>query len=60
VPYCHPDFQRFTGEWATLRQSDAILVVCGEIGYTTWRDRGLTPVTTAQLFLRQILHGHTA
>jgi hypothetical protein len=31
-----------------------------EIGYTAWRDRVLTPVTTMQLFLLQILHGHTA
>ena len=34
--------------------------VCGEIGYTAWRDRVLTPVTTMQLFLLQILHGNTA
>src|SRR5215510_11487916 len=52
--------QRFTGEWATLLQPDAILAVCSEIGYTGWRDRVLTPVTTIQLFLLQILHGHTA
>jgi hypothetical protein len=32
----------------------------GEIGYTAWRDRVLTPVTTMQLFLLQILHGRTA
>jgi hypothetical protein len=52
--------QRFTGEWATLLQPDAILAVCSEIGYTEWRDRVLTPVTTMQLFLLQILHGNTA
>jgi len=52
--------QRFTGEWATLLQPDAILAVCSEIGYTGWRDRVLTPVTTIQLFLLQILHGNTA
>jgi hypothetical protein len=34
--------------------------VCSEIGYTAWRDRVLTPVTTIQLFLLQILHGNTA
>jgi DDE family transposase len=34
--------------------------VCSEIGYTAWRDRVLTPVTTMQLFLLQILHGNTA
>jgi hypothetical protein len=52
--------QRFTGEWAMLLQPEAILTVCGEIGYTAWRDRVLTPVTTMQLFLLQILHGNTA
>jgi hypothetical protein len=52
--------QRFTGEWATRLQPDAILAVCREIGYTAWRDRVLTPVTTMQLFLLQILHGNTA
>ena len=41
-------------------QPDAILTVCGEIGYTGWRDRVLTPVTTVQLFLLQMLHGNTA
>ena len=52
--------QRFTGEWAMLLQPEAILTVCGELGYTAWRDRVLTPVTTMQLFLLQILHGNTA
>jgi hypothetical protein len=52
--------QRFTGEWAMLLQPDAILTVCREIGYTAWRDRMLTPVTTVHLFLLQILHGNTA
>ena len=52
--------QRFTGEWAMLLQPEAILTVCREIGYTTWCDCVLTPVTTMQLFLLQILHGNTA
>jgi hypothetical protein len=34
--------------------------VCREIGYTAWRDRVLTPVTTVPLFLLQVLHGNTA
>ena len=38
--------QRFTGEWAVLLQPEAILTVCREIGYTAWRDRVLTLVTT--------------
>jgi hypothetical protein len=52
--------QRLTGEWAALLQPDAILAACGEVGYTRWRDRVLTPVTTVHLFLLQILHGNTA
>jgi hypothetical protein len=43
-----------------LLQPDAILAVCREIGYTTWRDRLLTPVITVQLFLLQILHSNTS
>jgi Transposase DDE domain len=60
VPSITTILQRFTGEWATLLQPDAILAVCSDIGYTAWRDRVLTPVTTIQLFLLQILHGNTA
>jgi hypothetical protein len=60
VPNITTILQRFTGEWAMLLQPEAILAVCREIGYTTWRDRVLTPVTTMQLFLWQILHGNTA
>jgi Transposase DDE domain len=60
VPTITMILQRFTGEWALLLQPEAILAVCREIGYTAWRDRRLTPVTTMQLFLWQILHGHTA
>jgi hypothetical protein len=60
VPSLTTILQRLTGEWATLLQPDAILAVCREIGYTAWRDRLLTPVTTVQLFLLQILHGNTA
>jgi hypothetical protein len=51
---------RFTGEWAMRLPPEAILTVCGEIGYPAWRDRRRTPVTTMQLFLLQILHGNTA
>jgi hypothetical protein len=60
VPSITTILQRFTGEWATLLQPDAILAMCGEIGYTAWRDRVLTPVTTIHLFLLQILHGNSA
>ena len=60
VPSMTTILQRFTTEWAALLQPEAILTVCGEIGYTGWRNRVLTPVTTVQLFLWQILHGNTA
>src|SRR5215510_13518258 len=60
VPTITTILQRFTGKWAMLLQPDAILAVCREIGYTAWRVRVLTPVTTMQIFLLQILHGHTA
>jgi hypothetical protein len=60
VPSITTILQRFTTEWATLLQPEAMLTVCREIGYTAWRDRVLTPVTTMQLFLLQILHGNTA
>jgi hypothetical protein len=46
--------------WATQLQPEAIIAACEEAGYTSWRDRVLTPVTTIQLFLLQMLHGHTA
>jgi hypothetical protein len=60
VPSVTAILQRITTEWAMLLQPESILAVCREIGYTAWRDRVLTPVTTMQLFLLQILHGHTA
>jgi hypothetical protein len=52
--------KRFKTEWATQLQPEAIIAACEEAGYTSWRDRVLTPVTTIQLFLLQILHGNTA
>jgi hypothetical protein len=52
--------RRFKTEWATQLQPEAIIGACEEAGYTSWRDRVLTPVTTVQLFLLQILHGNTA
>jgi hypothetical protein len=60
VPRLTTRLQRFTSAWAALRQPDASLAVCHEIGYTGWRNRVLTPVTTMPLFLWQILHGHAA
>src|SRR5918997_5586176 len=52
--------KRLKTEWATQLQPEAIIAACEEAGYTAWRDRVLTPVTTIQLFLLQILHGNTA
>ena len=60
VPNITTILQRFTGEWAMRLQPEALLTICREIGYTAWRDRVLTPVTTVQLFLWQMLHSHTA
>jgi hypothetical protein len=51
---------RLKTEWAAQLHPDAILAVCQEAGDPSWRDRVLTPVTTIQLFLLQLLHGHTA
>ena len=47
-------------EWATQLPPEAIIAACEEAGDTSWRDRVLTPVTTIQLFLLQMLHGNTA
>jgi hypothetical protein len=51
---------RLKTEWAAQPQPDAMMAVCQEAGYTSWRDRVLTPVTAIPHFLLQILHGHTA
>src|SRR3712207_6588941 len=60
IPCIAAVLTRFKTDWAAQLQPDAILAVCQEAGYTSWRDRVLTPVTTVQLFLLQILHGNTA
>jgi hypothetical protein len=52
--------KRLKTEWAAQLQPEAIIEACEEAGYTSWRDRELTPVTTIQLFLLQVLHGNTA
>jgi hypothetical protein len=52
--------KRVKMDWATQLQPEAIIAACEEAGYTSWRERVLTPVTTIQLFLLQILHGNTA
>jgi hypothetical protein len=38
--------KRFKMEWATQLQPEAIIAACEAAGYTSWRDRVLTPVTT--------------
>jgi hypothetical protein len=60
VPCITAVLTRLKTEWATQLHPDAIMAACQEAGYTSWRDRVLTPVTTIQLFLLQILHGNTA
>jgi Transposase DDE domain len=60
IPCIAAVLTRFKTDWAAQLQPDAILAVCQEAGYTSWRDRVLTPVTTIQLFLLQVLHGNTA
>src|SRR5688572_19221899 len=60
VPTIITMLQRFADEWAMLRQPDAILAVCHEIGDTACRDRLLMPVTIMPRFLLRVLHGHTA
>jgi hypothetical protein len=59
VPRLTTILQRFTTEWTTLVHPEAMLAVCSEVGYTGWRKRVLTPVTTMQLLLLQILQGNT-
>ena len=51
VPHIIAVLTRMKTDWATPRQPDAIMAACQEAGYTSWRDRVLTPVTTIQLFL---------
>jgi hypothetical protein len=60
IPRITAVLTRLKTEWAAHLQPDAIMAVCHEAGYTSWRDRVLTPVITVQLFLLQILHGNTA
>ena len=60
VPHSTAILPRVTGEGAARLHPDARLAACGAVGSTGWRDRGLTPVTTAQRFLGQIGHGPTA
>jgi hypothetical protein len=60
VPCITAVLTRLKTDWATQLQPDASMAACQEAGYTSWRDRVLTPVTTLQLFLLQILHGNTA
>jgi Transposase DDE domain len=60
IPRITAVLTRLKTDWAAQLQPDAVMEVCREAGYTSWRDRVLTPVTTIQLFLLQILHGNTA
>jgi hypothetical protein len=43
--------KRLNTAWATQLPPEAIIAACEEAGYSSWRDRVRTPVTTIQLFL---------
>jgi hypothetical protein len=60
IPRIAAVLTRFKTDWAAQLHPDAIKAACQEAGYTAWRERVLTPVTTIQLFLLQMLHGNTA
>jgi Transposase DDE domain len=60
IPRITTVLTRLKTDWTAQLEPDAIMAVCHEAGYTSWRDRVLTPVITVQLFLLQILHGNTA
>jgi hypothetical protein len=60
VPSVAPILQRCKTTWAAQLQPDAIHTAWQDAGSTSWRDRLLHPVTTVQMFLLQIRHGHTA
>jgi hypothetical protein len=60
VPRVTTVLYRFKTDWAAQLHPEAIHAACEAVGYTSWRDRLLTPVITVQLFLLQILHGNTA
>ena len=51
VPRITAVLTRLKPDGAAQREPDAIRAVCQEAGYTSWRDRVPTPVTTIQLFL---------
>jgi hypothetical protein len=59
VPRVTTVLQRFTTEGAAQLQPEAISAACEAVGDTAWRDRLRKPVSTVQVFLLQILHGHT-
>ena len=51
VPRLTAVLTQFKTDWAAPLQPDAMKAACQEAGYTSWRDRVLTPVTTIQRFL---------
>jgi len=51
--------KQFQQHWPSQLAPEAILTACRSVAYR-WRERALNPVTTIELFLVQILHGHTA
>ena len=59
VPSVAEVIGRFKSDWSEQIQSEAVHDVCSELQYS-WRERLLSPVTTIQLFILQVLNGNTA
>jgi hypothetical protein len=51
--------KQFQPDWTRQLEPDAIRRACDDLA-SQWRQRMLDPVVTVQLFVVQMLHGHTA
>ncbi len=59
IPSIAEVVSQFKREWTNCLAPEAISNLCREAGLS-WRERLLTPATTIQLMLLQVLHGNTA
>ncbi len=59
IPSSADVVSQFKREWTSCLAPEAISDLCREVGLS-WRERLLTPATTIQLMLLQVLHGNTA
>jgi IS4 transposase len=57
IPSITEVVSRFKREWTTHLAPESIRELCLELGLS-WRERLLTPMTTIQLMLLQVLHGN--